>query len=60
MAYLMIGKREKQDYRVAGNHKYKETDSRNSKQSSMKSYTFWVTLYILFLEMWISRKKSKS
>ena len=48
MAYLMIGKREKQDYRIAGNHKYKETDSRNSKQSSMKSYTFWVTLYIFF------------
>ena len=30
----------------AGNHEYKETDSKNSVQSSLKSHPFWLTLYL--------------
>ena len=34
-------------FRVAGNHEHREIDSINSVQSSLKSYSLWVTLYIL-------------
>ena len=32
---------------VAGNHEYRETDGINSEQSSLKSHSLWVTLYVL-------------
>ena len=45
MPYLMIWQRNTQ-VSVAGNRNYKETDSINSVQSSLKSHPLWVTLYI--------------
>ena len=34
-------------FTVAGNHKYKETDSMNCQQSSLKSHDLWGTLYTM-------------
>ena len=45
MMYLMIWQKNK--FTVLGNHKYKETDSINSLQSSLKAHPLWVTLYML-------------
>ena len=33
------------NFTVAGNHEYKETNGINSVQSSLKSHPLWVTLY---------------
>ena len=45
MVYLMIHQRKK-NFIVAENYEYKETDSKNSVQSSLKSNSLWVTLYV--------------
>ena len=45
MAYLKIWQRKKKKITVAGNREYKEIDSLNSAQSSMKSHLLWVTVY---------------
>ena len=42
MAYMILKKRNK--FGVAENHDYKETDSENSVQSSLKSHPEWVIL----------------
>ena len=39
-----LGKK-RQVYTVARNHKYWQTDRKNSLQSSIKSHPLWVTLY---------------
>jgi len=41
----MIRQKKKNKFIVAGNHKYKETDSKHSMQSSLYSHPLWVTLY---------------
>ena len=34
------------NFKVAGNHAYEETDDIYSVQSSLKSYHLWITLYL--------------
>ena len=34
---------------VAGNHQYRGTDNTNSINSSLKSHSYWVTLYVSFI-----------
>ena len=44
MAYLII-RQKKNNFKVAGNHKYEETDRKNFVQSSLNSHPTWETLY---------------
>ena len=62
MTYSMILKIKKEVYIVTGKPEFKETDSINSVQSSLKSHPVWVTLYIWNwnkrnMEKWESRKE---
>ena len=38
--------KERKKFKVSGNHDYKETDSTNSVQSSLKFHPLWVPLYV--------------
>jgi len=51
MAYLMQIDKEKKSLEVNRNREYKEIDSINSLQSSLKSQLLWVTLYNYFRPM---------
>ena len=46
MAYLIIWRSKKNKFSVAGNREYKETDSINFIQSSLKTHPLWVTLAV--------------
>ena len=40
------------------NHEFKETEGINSVQSSLKSHSLWVTLYINYTLFWFAKLKS--